>query len=143
MNCATCSSEVALNARFCSSCGAELPELSGEATKHRPRDEEHRVGGVSRDPAPRRFSPGEVLASRYRIVERVGIGGMGEVFHAEDLTLDQHVALKFLPQALAHDAGLLKRFRREVRTAGQIAHPNVCRVYDIGEANGQVFLSME
>lgn len=77
MNCATCSSDVAVDARFCSSCGAELPQLSGEATKLRAPDHEHRVGGFSSDPAPRRFSPGDVLASRYRIVERVGIGRMG------------------------------------------------------------------
>ena len=143
MNCPTCSSKVAVGTRFCSSCGAELPQLSGEATKYRPPGEHPGATPLSSDAAPRRFSPGDVLASRYRIVERVGTGGMGEVYHAEDLTLEQPVALKFLPQALSRDAARLKRFRREVRTARQITHPNVCRVYDIGEANGQVFLSME
>jgi len=68
---------------------------------------------------------------------------MGEVYHADDLTLEQPVALKFLPEALGNDEERLKRFRQEVRIARQIAHPNVCRVYDIGEADGLVFLSME
>ena len=68
---------------------------------------------------------------------------MGEVYRADDLTLEQPVALKFLPEGLASSPERLKQFRREVRIARQIAHPNVCRVYDIGEADGLVFLSME
>ena len=87
--------------------------------------------------------PGTVLASRYRIVALLGRGGMGEVYRADDLTLRQTVALKFLPGDLAADADRLTRFRNEVRTAREVAHPNVCRVYDIGEADGLQFLSME
>jgi serine/threonine protein kinase len=68
---------------------------------------------------------------------------MGEVYRAEDLTLGQVVALKFLPPALVRDPEWLTRFRGEVRAARQVSHPNVCRVYDIGEADGQTFLSME
>ena len=68
---------------------------------------------------------------------------MGEVYHAEDLTLDQPVALKFLPQELSRDEERLRRFRREVKIARQISHPNVCRVHDIGQADGLTFLSME
>ncbi|HEY7698645.1 MAG TPA: serine/threonine-protein kinase, partial [Vicinamibacteria bacterium] len=90
-----------------------------------------------------RFSPGTILASRYRIIERVGQGGMGEVYRADDLTLDQPVALKFLPEELSRNTGALGRFRGEVRIARQISHPNLCRVYDIGEADGLHFLSME
>ncbi|MGH9333603.1 MAG: serine/threonine-protein kinase, partial [Vicinamibacteria bacterium] len=102
------------------------------------------------DAAPRavdiphgRFSPGTVLLSRYRIIERVGQGGMGEVYRADDLTLDHPVALKFLPEELSRNSKVLKRFRGEVRIARQISHPNVCRVYDIGEVDGLHFLSME
>jgi serine/threonine-protein kinase len=90
-----------------------------------------------------RFSPGAILASRYRIIERVGQGGMGDVYRADDLTLDQSVALKFLPEELSQNPGALGRFRGEVRLARQISHPNLCRVYDIGEADGLHFLSME
>jgi serine/threonine-protein kinase len=84
-----------------------------------------------------------MLAGRYRIVGLLGRGGMGEVYRADDLKLGQPVALKFLPEALARDGAALARFHREVRVARQLAHPNVCRVYDIGEADGRHFLSME
>ena len=68
---------------------------------------------------------------------------MGEVYRAEDLTLGQLVAMKFLPEAMVRDEEWLTRFRNEVRAARQVSHPNVCRVYDIGEADGQTFLTME
>jgi serine/threonine-protein kinase len=90
-----------------------------------------------------RFAPGHLLGGRYRIVGLLGRGGMGEVYRAEDLTLRQTVALKLLPEPVAGDSLTLERFRREVRIARQISHPNVCRVYDIGEADGLHFLSME
>jgi serine/threonine-protein kinase len=84
-----------------------------------------------------------MLAGRYRIVALIGRGGMGEVYRAEDLKLGQPVALKFLPEAVANDSDRLARFHQEVRVARQVSHPNVCRVYDIGETLGQHFLSME
>ncbi len=90
-----------------------------------------------------RFLPGTVLSDRYRIVGLLGKGGMGEVYRADDLELGQSVALKFLPQRLADDPRSLERFRAEVRLARQVSHPNVCRVYDIGQIDGQCFLSME
>jgi len=90
-----------------------------------------------------RFDPGTRLGSRYRVVGLLGRGGMGEVYRADDLELNQAVALKFLPEKVARDANDLARLRQEVRTARQIAHPNVCRTYDIAEAGGQVFVVME
>ncbi len=90
-----------------------------------------------------RFLPGTLLAGRYRIVNRLGRGGMGEVFRADDLKLGQTVALKFLPPELTAEEALRARFLNEVKLARLIAHPNVCRVYDVGEAQGQLFLSME
>ncbi len=84
-----------------------------------------------------------MLTERYRIVGLVGRGGMGEVYKAEDLKLDQTVALKFLPEAIALDGAALARFHKEVRITRQVSHPNVCRVYDIGEVDGRHFLSME
>jgi serine/threonine-protein kinase len=94
-------------------------------------------------PEEGRFVPGTLLGGRYRIIGLLGQGGMGEVYRATDLTLGQSVALKFLPQATALSNALLERFHGEVRVARQVSHPNVCRVYDIGEADGMPFISME
>lgn len=90
-----------------------------------------------------RFVPGVVLGRRFRIVGLLGQGGMGEVYRAEDLRLGETVALKLLPAELARDAAALDRLHREVRLARQVAHPNVCRVFDVGEAEGLAFISME
>lgn len=90
-----------------------------------------------------RFAPGELLAGRFRVVAPLGKGGMGEVYRADDLTLGQPVALKFLPAHIAHDPDRLARFRKEVAVARGVSHPNVCRVYDIAEHDGQPFLTME
>jgi Protein kinase domain len=90
-----------------------------------------------------RFTPGQMIAERYRVVAMAGRGGMGEVYRAEDLKLGQLVAIKFLPESLSEDAAALARFHSEVRIARQVSHPNVCRVFDIGEADGVQFLSME
>jgi serine/threonine-protein kinase len=84
-----------------------------------------------------------LLAGRYRIIALLGKGGMGEVYRADDLTLGQGVALKFLPDDAAHDESLLERFKNEVRIARRISHPNVCRVYDVGDVEGHVFFTME
>lgn len=84
-----------------------------------------------------------MLAGRFRIIGLLGQGGMGEVYRATDLTLGQSVALKFLPESAARDARILERFHGEVRVARQVSHANVCRVYDIGEAEGMPFISME
>ena len=90
-----------------------------------------------------RFAPGTILDERYRIVERLGKGGMGEVYRADDLKLGQPVALKFLPEAVDRDPARLTQLHTEVRMARQVSHPNVCRVYDVGEFRGHTFLSME
>src|SRR5436190_12621390 len=90
-----------------------------------------------------RFPPGTVLDVRYRIVGRLGKGGMGEVYRADDLKLGQAVALKFLPEDVDRDPARLTQLHTEVRMARQVSHPNVCRVYDVGEYQGHTFLSME
>jgi hypothetical protein len=130
-----------------------LPGASGGVTRRTPPP------GAPRPGAPRppssgwltgsdsinhgRFAPGTLLDGRYRIIGLLGRGGMGEVYRADDLRLGQPVALKFLPDDLRHDPVRLAQFHNEVRTARQVSHPNVCRVYDIGEADGQLYLSME
>ena len=92
--------------------------------------------------APIRFAPGAMVAGRYRLVALLGKGGMGEVYRADDLILDQPVALKFLPSGV-QDEGRLGPLHNELRVARQVSHKNVCRLYDLGEAGGQRFLTME
>jgi eukaryotic-like serine/threonine-protein kinase len=92
---------------------------------------------------PERYSPGETLAERFRIVKFIAAGGMGEVYKAEDVRLDRVVALKFLPKELAEDRRSLDRFRREAKAASALSHPNICTVYDFGEDSGRAFIAME
>ncbi len=176
--CLTCSAEVPIASRFCSSCGA--PVGSEDATLTSLSDAAETiaapVGGSNdmtveavsaKSPRPQRpatsssssslrppssgafslnegrFLPGRLLAGRYRIIALLGKGGMGEVYRADDLTLGQPVALKFLPEEASRDEGLLERFRNEVRIARRVSHPNVCRVYDVGEVDGNTFFTME
>jgi serine/threonine-protein kinase len=138
--------------RFCGACGSDLSETpTGTAprpTPHRPGSDTRRTAtpssatGVA-GAAGGRFSPGDVLVERYRVVGLVGKGGMGEVYRADDLKLEQPVALKFLPEDLERDRDRLERFYGEVRIARQVSHPAVCRVHDIGDVDGAHFLSME
>jgi len=165
--CSFCGTELAPDVRFCSDCGK--PILRSKSASNTPEvatiDIDYQATATSPLPpppssssqrsAPRasiateylvsegRFLPGRLIAGRYRIIALLGKGGMGEVYRADDLTLGQAVAMKFLPEeATSHD-GMLERFKNEVRIARRVSHPNVCRVYDVGEVDGATFFTME
>jgi hypothetical protein len=152
--CASCGTDVPVSGRFCSACGtpasnahdlaapdlatatSPLPLRPASATRSRPSSSAEYL-------SEGRFIPGRLLAGRYRIIALLGKGGMGEVYRADDLTLGQAVALKFLPDEASHDQNLLERFKNEVRIARRVSHPNVCRVYDVGDVEGHTFFTME
>ena len=159
MKCPQCLKEIPEDRSACPSCGTDfgdsftptrlLPVEEAGAAAGKSDTRRKAAGNSSRSSASfdsidnARFTPGTTLAGRYRIVSLLGRGGMGEVYRADDLKLGQPVALKFLPETLSTDGAALARFHREVRVARQVSHRNVCRVYDIGEIDGQHFLSME
>lgn len=129
--CPCCSQEVPRGGRYCPSCGSAVDETSRVPTETTPWADGERK--AARTGPSSRFLPGVVLGNRYRIVSLLGRGGMGEVYRADDLKLGQPVALKFLPPSVERDSRRLERFLNEVKTALRVTHPNVCRVYDIGE----------
>jgi hypothetical protein len=131
--CPKCAGEVRDGWRVCPACATPL-----DAETKTIYTESSSVSTIEEG----RFPAGTVLAGRYRVLGLIGQGGMGEVYRAYDLILNQAVALKFLGRANMNEAALA-RFRNEVRIARQVSHPNVCRVYDIGFIEGFHFLSME
>src|SRR5579871_5573732 len=164
IQCSTCGAEFGDGARFCPSCGKpmgksdDVPtiDFADDVTAPTPTPPHPRSGtSSSRTSSSRssaaseflisegRFLPGRLIAGRYRIIALLGRGGMGEVYRADDLTLGQAVAIKFLPEEATRDEGMRERFRNEVRIARKVSHPNVCRVYDVGEVEGQTFFTME
>lgn len=141
--CPQCFTVLSSNERECQICGQSVsPEF--DATLETQKFSEQSAAQASTGNSQNgKFVAGTVLANRYRIIGLLGKGGMGEVFKAEDIKLNQTVALKFLPDDLEKDKAALDRFHAEVRNARQVSHPNVCRVFDIGETRERHFLSME
>ncbi|HEX5041646.1 MAG TPA: serine/threonine-protein kinase [Candidatus Polarisedimenticolaceae bacterium] len=159
-SCPSCTAQLPEDSRFCPRCGSAVEpaplradgptrtvlDRTPASPSVTPRRTDVTSAGrlaASDSGLAARFVAGQVLLERYRILGLIGRGGMGEVYRADDLKLDQPVALKFLPAAFSEDRGRLDRFYGEVRIARQVSHPNVARVYDVGEIEGQTFLSME
>jgi len=153
IRCPNCAGEVPSAAAFCPACGTPISSLSQMPTVA--PGPAYGKGGAPQQPSTPNvrppssgsflggFAPGTILVERYRIMGLLGKGGMGEVYRADDLKLGQAVALKFLPRVFERDPAFLERFLAEVRTARQVSHPNVCRVYDVDDVDGRHFISME
>jgi serine/threonine-protein kinase len=152
IKCPKCSAQIPEESKFCLSCGQEVSLLSQMPTVAAPEgvvpqapvNAPHVGRIVSSDSVPAGgFTPGTILADRYRIIGLLGRGGMGEVYRADDLKLGQPVALKFLPPKFAEDSVRRERFFAEVCITRQLSHPNICLVYDTGDVDSRHFLSME
>jgi len=160
MNCAGCSRTIPEDSLVCPFCTAPQPPgnadvgldeatTSLEVPTTGPDEAATSMGAPSgRDLTADsghhgRFLPGTTVAGRYRVVGLLGSGGMGEVYRADDLKLGQQVALKFLPRQMVDGDASVQRLFDEVRMARKVSHPNVCRVFDVGETDGQHYVSME
>ena len=133
-SCPNCSKTVRQEYESCPACGSAVSFAVGE-------DETQEFRG--RTVAPVEFLPGQTFAGRFTVIEKTGAGGMGVVYKAIDTELDTPVALKLIQPVLACSRANVERFRREVRMTRQITHPNICRIHDIGNSEGVMFLSME
>ena len=141
--CPNCAGTVPEGSRFCPSCAAPLEVTSAETRTGLPAGAHRTPSSLHPSLDNARFLPGSMVAGRYRVVGLLGRGGMGEVYRADDLKLGQPVALKFLPESVKDSPDRLRLFLNEVRLALRITHSNVCRVHDIGEVDGQHYISME
>jgi serine/threonine-protein kinase len=129
--CPRCYRENKEDSRYCASCGSTL------------RDESPAGGTLTLFSPPDEFATGSFFADRYRIIEEIGHGGMGNVYKAFDTKVREKIALKIIRPEIARDGTTVERFRNELKLARQITHPHVCRVFDLGESGGMPFLTME
>ena len=145
-SCRRCDSPNPDSARFCGTCGEPLPLASRPgrgASKESSSLAGTHTSGHGLSQASRGEEVGRLFGSRYRLLHRLGKGGMGEVWKARDLELDHFVALKTIRPELLEDPELVDRFKHEITLARKVTHKNVCRIHDLGEVEGTRFISME
>jgi serine/threonine protein kinase/Tfp pilus assembly protein PilF len=133
ITCPKCNTENPDTVKFCGECGTQLISPEGP----------HVSKTLTLETRAERLTRGTVFAGRYEVIEALGIGGMGEVYRVEDRKLNQEVALKIIKPEIASDKKTIERFRNELKTARMIAHKNVCRMFDLGEAERAHFITME
>ena len=132
MKCPECQATVSEDSQFCSKCGASLGADLGSLSPTRTM-----LGPVLH------LKKGQMIGGKYKIIQKVGVGGMGIVYKAEDAKLKRNVALKFLPSELTRDKKAKARFVQEAQAAAALNHPHICTVYEVDEADDQTFIAME
>src|SRR5512142_3038520 len=150
MECPLCGARTASDASTCSACGRnfdEFNETMERGSDQAPTQLDSRAvrssGSRPPWPVPERLQPGAKIGQRYEIERQLGEGGMGEVYLAYDRELDRRIALKLIRGDLANNQTTIDRFKREIQLSSRVTHKNVLRVYDVGEADGLKFLTME
>jgi len=134
IKCPKCRFENPDDTNFCGKCATPLPGVSGKT----PEAATKNIGRISRE-----LATGALIAAKYRILAKLGAGGMGEVYRAEDLSLNRQVAIKVLPDIFAEDPERLARFQREAKVLASLNHPNIAAIHGVEEAEGKRFLVLE
>jgi serine/threonine-protein kinase len=133
IKCPKCHSENPENSRFCAGCGTQLPP---------PHDHPPVLTETLQTPV-HEFATGATFAGRYQVIEELGHGGMGKVYKVFDTKIKDKVALKLIKPEVASDKDTIERFSNEIRLARRIGHRNVCKMFDIGDAEGAHYITME
>jgi serine/threonine-protein kinase len=133
MNCPKCKTENPSESKYCAECGTQLTPIEDVAFSQTK---------TIQTPQPT-YTRGKIFAGRYEIIEELGRGGMGEVYRVADQTINEEVALKVLKPEIAADKKTIERFRNELKFARKVSHRNVCRMFDLSEAEGTSYITME
>ncbi len=131
--CPKCQTDNPADSKYCKECATALPP-SGDIPASVTKTMETPVEGLTR---------GTKIAERYEVIEELGVGGMGAIYRVEDIKVKQEIALKLIKPEISSDKKTIERFRNELKTTRMISHRNVCRMFDLGEAEGTHFITME